>query len=145
LHPYPGPFGLVPQRPQQVGPVPLPQPQIVHPTRVVVGDALRVTDQQHPDPLADGERDHLPGGLMLGLMNAAAMAGLQPPVGTQAPTASTQPARVVTRVPSSCLEAARKGDLTIHLYTINVRDRRLVEALKAYTLASQACRREASP
>jgi hypothetical protein len=48
-------------------------------------------------------------------------------------------------VPSSCLEAARKGDLTIHLYTINVRDRRLVEALKAYTLASQACRKEASP
>jgi len=52
---------------------------------------------------------------------------------------------VVTRVPASCLEAARKGDLTIHLYTINVRDRRLVEALKAYTLASQACRKEASP
>jgi hypothetical protein len=68
-----------------------------------------------------------------------------PPVGTQAPTASTQAARVVTRVPPSCLETARKGDLTIHLYTINVRDRRLVEALKAYTLASQACRREASP
>jgi hypothetical protein len=68
-----------------------------------------------------------------------------PPPGTQAPTASTQAARVVTRVPPSCLETARKGDLTIHLYTINVRDRRLVEALKAYTLASQACRREASP
>jgi hypothetical protein len=68
-----------------------------------------------------------------------------PPAGTQAPTASTQAVRVVTRVPSSCLEAARKGDLTIHLYTINVRDRRLVEALKAYTLASQACRKEASP
>jgi hypothetical protein len=68
-----------------------------------------------------------------------------PPPGTQAPTTSTQAARVVTRVPPSCLETARKGDLTIHLYTINVRDRRLVEALKAYTLASQACRREASP
>jgi hypothetical protein len=67
-----------------------------------------------------------------------------PPAGTQAPT-STVAVRVVTRVPSSCLEAARKGDLTIHLYTINVRDRRLVEALKAYTLASQACRKEASP
>jgi hypothetical protein len=68
-----------------------------------------------------------------------------PPPGTQAPTASTRAARVVTRVPPSCLETARKGDLTIHLYTINVRDRRLVEALKAYTLASQACRKEASP
>jgi hypothetical protein len=75
----------------------------------------------------------------------APAAAPQPPVGTQAPTASTQAVRVVTRVPPSCLEAARKGDLTIHLYTINVRDRRLVEALKAYTLASQACRKEASP
>jgi hypothetical protein len=75
----------------------------------------------------------------------APAAAPQPPAGTQAPTASTQAVRVVTRVPSSCLEAARKGDLTIHLYTINVRDRRLVEALKAYTLASQACRKEASP
>jgi hypothetical protein len=69
-----------------------------------------------------------------------------PPPGTQAPasTLAAQP-RVVTRVPPSCLEAARKGDVTIHLYTINVRDRRLVQALKAYTLASQACRKEASP
>jgi hypothetical protein len=70
----------------------------------------------------------------------------QPPVSTQA-TVSTgvaQP-RTVTSVPPACLETARKGDLTIHLYTINVRDRRLVQALKAYTLASQACRREASP
>jgi hypothetical protein len=75
---------------------------------------------------------------------AAQRAAAPPPVGTRAP-ASTQAPRVATRVPPSCLETARKGDLTIHLYTINVRDRRLVEALKAYTLASQACRREASP
>jgi hypothetical protein len=74
------------------------------------------------------------------------------PTATPQPPATAAPApiravqtRTVTSVPSSCLEAARKGDLTIHLYTINVRDRRLVEALKAYTLASQACRREASP
>jgi hypothetical protein len=73
-----------------------------------------------------------------------------PPAPTSlAPTPTTgsgaAQARTVPSVPSSCLETARKGDLTIHLYTINVRDRRLVEALKAYTLASQACRREASP
>jgi hypothetical protein len=69
----------------------------------------------------------------------------QPPAtAAPAPIRAVQ-TRTVTSVPSSCLEAARKGDLTIHLYTINVRDRRLVEALKAYTLASQACRREASP
>jgi hypothetical protein len=70
-----------------------------------------------------------------------------PPAAAATPTASTPapPARTVTSVPAACLEAARKGDVTIHLYTINVRDRRLVEALKAYTLASQACRKEASP
>jgi hypothetical protein len=69
------------------------------------------------------------------------------PASTPTPTVSTLAAqpRTVTSVPPACLEAARKGDLTIHLYTINVRDRRLVEALKAYTLASQACRKEASP
>jgi hypothetical protein len=85
-------------------------------------------------------------GLGYALPRASAPRAATPlrPVGTQAPT-STVAVRVVTRVPPSCLEAARKGDLTIHLYTINVRDRRLVEALKAYTLASQACRKEASP
>jgi hypothetical protein len=77
--------------------------------------------------------------------SSAQRAAAPAPPSTQAPTASTVAARVVTRVPPACLEAARKGDLTIHLYTINVRDRRLVEALKAYTLASQACRKEASP
>jgi hypothetical protein len=69
-----------------------------------------------------------------------------PPPATSSPfsTLAAQP-RTVTSVPEVCLEAARKGDLTIHLYTIKIRDRRLVEALRAYTLASQACRREASP
>jgi hypothetical protein len=83
-------------------------------------------------------------GYLLPRASAQRAATAPPPPGTQAPT-STVAARVVTRVPPSCLETARKGDLTIHLYTINVRDRRLVQALKAYTLASQACRREASP
>jgi hypothetical protein len=65
---------------------------------------------------------------------------------TSATPTSVQPqARTRTVVPPACLEAARKGDQAIHYYTIKVRDRRLVEALKAYTLASQACRREASP
>jgi hypothetical protein len=85
-------------------------------------------------------------GYLLPRSSAQRAASAAPPLpGTQAPTTSTQAARVVTRVPPACLETARKGDLTIHLYTINVRDRRLVEALKAYTLASQACRKEASP
>jgi hypothetical protein len=69
-----------------------------------------------------------------------------PPASTQAPASTLAPRpRTVTSVPAACLETARKGDLTIHYLTINVRDQRLVQALKDYTLASQACRREASP
>jgi hypothetical protein len=39
----------------------------------------------------------------------------------------------------------RKADETIDLLINKVRDRRLAEALKAYTLASQACRQQATP
>jgi hypothetical protein len=63
-----------------------------------------------------------------------------PPVSTQAPRA-----RTVTSVPEACLETARKGDQMVHLFIVNDRSRRLAEALKAFTLASQACRKEASP
>ncbi len=51
---------------------------------------------------------------------------------------------VRTVVPRSCLETATRGDQTIALLTANVRDRRLDDALKAYTLASQRCRHDAS-
>jgi hypothetical protein len=47
--------------------------------------------------------------------------------------------------PPACLETARRGDEAMDLLVRNVRDRRLAAALKAYTTASQACRREASP
>jgi hypothetical protein len=52
-----------------------------------------------------------------------------------------------TRVvpPPACLDTAKKADTLIDLFTRNVRDRRLSLALKEYTLASQACRKEASP
>lgn len=52
-----------------------------------------------------------------------------------------------TRVvaPPACLETAQRGDEVFALLTSNVRDRRLANALKAYTIASQACRKEASP
>jgi hypothetical protein len=63
---------------------------------------------------------------------------------TQRPGAAPGPG-TVTSVPEVCLETARRGDEVIHLLTINDRGRRLAEALKAYTLASQACRKEASP
>jgi hypothetical protein len=51
-----------------------------------------------------------------------------------------------TRVvpPPACLDTAQKADTLIDLFTRNVRDRRLSLALKDYTLASQACRKEAS-
>jgi hypothetical protein len=69
----------------------------------------------------------------------------QPPVTTLAAPRTTTPPGPSVVAPPACLETARRGDETIHLLTINVRDRRLAEALKAYTLASQACRKEASP
>jgi len=51
----------------------------VGPTDIPLGDPLGVTNQQDADPPPDGERDRLLGGLMLGLVNAAAMARLHPP------------------------------------------------------------------
>lgn len=47
--------------------------------------------------------------------------------------------------PPACLQTAQRGDEVIDLFTRNVRDRRLSLALKAYTEASQACRKEATP
>ena len=64
----------------------------------------------------------------------------RPPVSTQ-----LQQPQPVPSVPQVCLETARMGDEVIAKLVINDRRRRLAEALKAYTVASQACRKEASP
>jgi hypothetical protein len=48
-------------------------------------------------------------------------------------------------VPRACLDTARRGDEAMDLLLRNIRDRRLSSAVRAYTTASQACRREASP
>jgi hypothetical protein len=64
----------------------------------------------------------------------------RPPVSTQ-----PQPPQPVPSVPQVCLETARRGDEVIAKLTVNDRSRRLAAALKAYTLASQACRQAASP
>jgi hypothetical protein len=72
--------------------------------------------------------------------NDPAPSTARPPVSTQAPRAPT-----VASVPKVCLEMARRGDQTVHLFTVNDRSRRLALALKAYTVASQACRSAASP
>jgi hypothetical protein len=73
----------------------------------------------------------------------------QPPVAvapTQTPQAaeSTAPPPRVS-VPEACLDAADKGDEVIARLTANIRDNRLAALLRDYTIASQACRREASP
>jgi hypothetical protein len=56
------------------------------------------------------------------------------------------PSPPATRVvaPPACLDTAKRADELMDLFTRNIRDRRLSLALKTYTLASQACRKEAS-
>jgi hypothetical protein len=73
-------------------------------------------------------------------------AGPARPASTAVVSATTiqpPPGRIV--VPAACLETARRADILVDLYTRNIRDNRLTLALKSYTLASQACRKEASP
>jgi hypothetical protein len=68
---------------------------------------------------------------------------------TTAPQASTTQAttrvRTVASVPEACVEAAELADEVISRLNRNDRDNSLALALRDYTIASQACRREASP
>ena len=86
-------------------------------------------------------------GIGLGYALRAGTNESPPPPSTARPPVSTQPQQpqAVARVPEACLETARRGDEMVHLFTVNDRSRRLAEALKAYTLASQACRKAAAP
>jgi hypothetical protein len=74
-----------------------------------------------------------------------------PPQATTATTApqatATQPTRTrtVVSVPEACVDAAELADEVISRLNRNDRDNRLALALRDYTIASQACRREASP
>jgi hypothetical protein len=78
-------------------------------------------------------------------------AGSNHPPPRQAPSMARPPVRAqpqpqpVASVPQACLETTRRGDELVYLFTIKDRSRRLVRALRAYTLASQACRQQASP
>jgi hypothetical protein len=56
--------------------------------------------------------------------------------------ASTAPTR--TRVPEECLDAAELADEVISRPNRNQRDAALAAALTDYSVASQACRREAT-
>jgi hypothetical protein len=64
------------------------------------------------------------------------------------PTASTivsAQTKVQIQVPDACLDAQELADEVISRMNRNVRDERLFLALRDYTIASQACRRAASP
>jgi hypothetical protein len=50
----------------------------------------------------------------------------------------------VVQVPEACLDAAELADEVISRLNRNDRDNRLALALRDYSIASQACRREAS-
>ena len=70
---------------------------------------------------------------------------------TAVTTTSTASAAVVApqptvpvKVPQACVEAADLADQVISRLDRNVRDQRLFLALRDYTIASQACRREAA-
>jgi hypothetical protein len=82
-------------------------------------------------------------------------AGSDAPPVTQAPptTAQTKAAipppvtviKTVKSVPEQCVEAAELADEIISRLNRNQRDKTLALDLTDYTVASQACRREASP
>ena len=77
--------------------------------------------------------------------------GSEPPSSPTTVAAAVPPAppetviRTRTSVPEACLDTAKLGDDVIARLTRNQRDNRLFPALRKYTIASQACRREASP
>jgi hypothetical protein len=60
-------------------------------------------------------------------------------------TAKPPPPQTEVSVPEQCVETAELADEVISRLNRNIRDERLFLALRDYTIASQACRREASP
>ena len=65
---------------------------------------------------------------------------------TGARTVATRPLlQARPEVPRACLDAAELADEVIARLNRNQRDKRLSRVLRDYTIASQACRRSASP
>jgi hypothetical protein len=68
---------------------------------------------------------------------------------SRAPAAAPPPPATVIKtkvsVPGTCVDTAELADEVISRLTRNIRDNRLAATLRDYTIASQACRREASP
>jgi hypothetical protein len=90
-------------------------------------------------------------GLAAGFALGSARAGGEPPSAPPARSSATQPAPtpstlVVVRptASSACLETARRADQLIELLIRNRRGK-AADLLVAYTVASQQCRRDASP
>jgi hypothetical protein len=76
-------------------------------------------------------------GIGLGrLLGGEAVAAGVAPAPAPPPAVVTVPAEA----PSSCLAALHRSDATIFLLVHGVRDRRLADTLKSYTMASKACR-----
>jgi hypothetical protein len=71
------------------------------------------------------------------------------PSPTTAPQAAPPPPTTAPKpkssVPQSCIDTAELADEVISRLDRNDRNQRLFSALRDYTVASQACRREASP
>jgi hypothetical protein len=87
-------------------------------------------------------------GVGYGLSRAGSNHPPPPPAPSMArPPLSAQPQQPqpAPSVPQVCLETTRRADELVYLFTVKDRSRRLVRALRAYTLASQACRQQASP
>ena len=73
--------------------------------------------------------------------------GATTPTTSRAQATPTRPPapKTVVSVPDDCLDTAQLADEVISRLNRNDRDNRLALALRDYTIASQACRREASP
>jgi hypothetical protein len=90
-------------------------------------------------------------GFLVGVQRGKDLGHLTPVPTPSASTAAVPsttrpaPARTVTSVPEQCVETAELADEVIGRLNRNVRDERLFLALRDYTIASQACRRAASP
>jgi hypothetical protein len=83
-------------------------------------------------------------GIVIGIAatDAQDASGSAPSPAVSTAVATTQPK---AETPEACLDAAELADEVISRLTRNIRDNRLAEMLRDYTIASQACRREASP
>ena len=63
-----------------MGATPLAQPQVLHSAYVAIGYSFRVSNDEDADSLLKSKRDHLFGGLMVGLVDTAAVPGFSLPL-----------------------------------------------------------------